>query len=43
MTDAHRLYRTFGFTEIEPYAGSEIPPDYQSNWVFMQKDLLAEG
>jgi len=39
MVDAHRLYRTLGFQEIEPYEGSEIPPDFHSNWVFMQKDI----
>jgi GNAT superfamily N-acetyltransferase len=37
MVDAHHLYRKLGFEEIEPYAGSEIPPGFQSNWVFMQK------
>ena len=40
MVDAHRLYRTFGFEEIEPYEGSEIPPGFQSQWVFMQKDIV---
>ena len=39
MTEAHQLYRSMGFEEIEPYEGSEIPPDFQHNWVFMQKDL----
>lgn len=39
MVDAHRLYRSFGFCDIEPYPGSEIPPDYQCNWVFMEKQL----
>jgi GNAT superfamily N-acetyltransferase len=37
MVEAHRLYRSLGFYEIEPYEGSEIPPDYQRNWVFMEK------
>jgi predicted N-acetyltransferase YhbS len=39
MVDAHRLYRAFGFREIEPYSGSEVPVSYQSHWVFMQKDI----
>ena len=26
----HRLYRSLGFQEIEPYAESEIPPEYWS-------------
>jgi GNAT superfamily N-acetyltransferase len=39
MEGAHRLYQKFGFQEIEPYPGSEIPLDFQKNWVFMQKDL----
>jgi GNAT superfamily N-acetyltransferase len=39
MTDAHHLYRSSGFVEIEPYAGSDIPAEYQRHWVFMQKDI----
>ena len=39
MVDAQRLYRTFGFQEIEPYEGSEVPPRFQSISVFMQKDI----
>ena len=39
MKDAHELYRTHGFREIEPYEGSEIPKEFQSLWLFMQKDL----
>jgi GNAT superfamily N-acetyltransferase len=39
MGDAHRLYRKLGFQEIEPYEGSEIPLSFQSNWVFMEKDI----
>lgn len=39
MLDAHRLYRTLGFQEIAPYEGSEIPLDFQRNWVFMQKEI----
>lgn len=43
MVEAHRLYRALGFHEISPYAGSEIPPEYQSNWVFMEKELDPAG
>lgn len=40
MTDAHRLYQSAGFREIEPYEGSEIPADFQQHWVFMELKLL---
>jgi GNAT superfamily N-acetyltransferase len=39
MVSAHQLYRSLGFQDIEPYEGSEVPPEFRSNWVFMQKDL----
>ncbi len=39
MSEAHRLYRALGFQEIAPYAGSEIPLEFQSNWIFMEKIL----
>jgi GNAT superfamily N-acetyltransferase len=39
MTAAHSLYRSKGFTDIEPYAESEIPDEYKSHWVFMQKSF----
>jgi len=39
MTAAHGLYRSSGFTEIGPYAESEIPQEYRSHWIFMEKDL----
>ncbi len=39
MSDAHRLYRSLGFQEIAPYPGSEIPLEFQKNWVFMEKVL----
>ncbi len=43
MTDAHRLYRSLGFVEIKAYEGSEIPVEYQSQWVFMEKILAPEA
>ena len=39
MGAAHSLYRSVGFHEIEPYTGSEIPPEFQQNWIFMEKHL----
>jgi GNAT superfamily N-acetyltransferase len=39
MGQAHQLYRSVGFREISPYAGSEIPEDFQAHWVFMEMDL----
>jgi GNAT superfamily N-acetyltransferase len=39
MTAAHGLYRASGFTDIGPYPESEIPDEYKSHWVFMEKDL----
>jgi GNAT superfamily N-acetyltransferase len=43
MIDAHRLYRSLGFQEIEPYEGSEVPPVIQHNWIFMQKEIDSAG
>ncbi len=40
MIEAHRLYRACGFHEIGAYAGSEIPPEFQEHWIFMELDLL---
>jgi GNAT superfamily N-acetyltransferase len=39
MTDAHALYRACSFRDCSPYEGSEIPPEYQRYWVFMELDL----
>ncbi len=39
MKEAHALYRSLGFREIGPYPESEIPPEYQSHWVFMEMTL----
>ncbi len=39
MKAAHSLYRSAGFQEIEPYPESEIPPEFRSHWVFLEKHL----
>ncbi|MGO9308058.1 MAG: GNAT family N-acetyltransferase [Spirochaetia bacterium] len=39
MHDAHALYRSFGFEDIPPYSGSEIPVEYRKHWVFMELNL----
>jgi len=40
MQEAHQLYRNMGFHEIEAYEGSEIPKEFQKNWIFMERELL---
>ena len=37
MADAQRLYRSRGFVERTPYAGTEIPPHLQQYWVFFER------
>ena len=39
MAAAHALYRSFGFREIEPYEGSEIPKEFQTHWIFMERKV----
>lgn len=39
MREAHHLYRSMGFTEIEPYEESEVPKEICSHWIFMEKTL----
>lgn len=39
MTAAHGLYRSSGFVDIGPYPETEIPDEYRSHWVFMEKVL----
>ena len=39
MTDAHAVYRSFGFREISPYLESEIPAAFHPYWVFMELPL----
>ena len=41
MTAAHGMYRSAGFTDIAPYAESEIPDEIKSYWVFMGLSLPA--
>ncbi len=42
MHQAHSLYRAAGFREIGEYEGSEIPPEFRSHWMFMEKELRPE-
>ena len=39
VSDAHALYRSFGFRDISPYEESEIPVAYRQHWVFMELSL----
>jgi GNAT superfamily N-acetyltransferase len=39
MTTAHKLYRSFGFVECNEYPGTEIPPQFRPQWLFMEKIL----
>jgi GNAT superfamily N-acetyltransferase len=39
MAEAHALYRSAGFEEIEEYPESEIPPQFRQHWVFMERRL----
>jgi len=41
MIDAQTLYQRVGFSFIEPYPESEIPPEYHPNWVFMELSLAS--
>jgi GNAT superfamily N-acetyltransferase len=42
MSDAHALYRSFGFADIAPYEESEIPEEYRKHWVFMELQIEKE-
>ncbi len=39
MEAAHSLYRSNGFYVIDPYPESEIPEEFQSHWIFMEREL----
>ena len=39
MTSAHALYRSSGFITIGPYPESEIPDQFKSHWVVMERTL----
>ena len=43
MTEAHQLYHSNGFREIEAYEGSEIPKELQNHWIFMERELLVKN
>ena len=39
MHEAHRLYRSAGFGDIDPYPESEIPDEFKPHWVFLERSL----
>jgi GNAT superfamily N-acetyltransferase len=39
MVEAHTLYRSAGFREIDEYPEVEIAPQFRKHWVFMEKRL----
>ena len=39
MKEAHSLYRSAGFQEIDPYQESELPEEFHPFMVFMEKRL----
>jgi ribosomal protein S18 acetylase RimI-like enzyme len=39
MTQAHALYRSFGFVVIEPYPQSAVPEEWHASWTFMELQL----
>lgn len=39
LPESHRLYRSFGFHAIPPYAGCEIPESFHTQWQFMELSL----
>jgi GNAT superfamily N-acetyltransferase len=39
MEEAHSLYRSVGFKEIEEYPERENPEEYRKHWVFMEMNL----
>jgi GNAT superfamily N-acetyltransferase len=39
MTAAQHLYRSLGFIERDEYPEVEVPPQFRSQWVFMEKTL----
>lgn len=43
FVEAHQLYRSSGFQDIEPYQGAEIPKEFHGNWFFMEKQLPKKG
>jgi hypothetical protein len=39
MAEAHQFYRPVRFMENEPDDGTEIPKEFHSHWLFMEKQL----
>jgi putative acetyltransferase len=43
MEAAQALYHSFGFKDISPYPGSEVPEELHPYWVFMEKEFTAQS
>jgi len=39
MREAHSLYRSVGFKDIELYPETEMPEDFQEHMVYMELEL----
>jgi GNAT superfamily N-acetyltransferase len=39
MKSAHRLYEAMGFSDCQPYVGTEAPVALRGNWRFMRQSL----
>jgi ribosomal protein S18 acetylase RimI-like enzyme len=39
MKNAHQLYHSFGFKDIEQYEGGEAPPEFVPHTIFMELSL----
>jgi hypothetical protein len=37
MTAAQHVYRSAGFREIVKYTETEVPPEMQPYWIYMEK------
>lgn len=43
MEAAHALYEKAGFIDCPPYAGSEVPSEFQARWRFMELTIAGRG
>ena len=40
MTAAQHVYRSAGFQEREKYPETEVPPELQPYWIYMEKKVI---